>query len=62
MISRQSGVGLAETVRDAFDAADRRLEDHVRKSRGYVKSHAPAAAEEGGEDVEERPARRRRLK
>ena len=66
VISHQSGIGLAETVRDAFDAADRRLEDHVRKSRGYVKSHAPAMeAEEGEEEAEgvpARPPRRRRAR
>jgi len=32
-------------VRDAFDAARRRIEDHLRKTRGEVKRHAePAAA------------------
>jgi ribosome-associated translation inhibitor RaiA len=30
-------------VRDAFDAAERGLEDHVRRSRGGVKHHEPAA-------------------
>ncbi len=39
VVTRQSGVGLAETLRKAFDAADRRVEDHVRKSRGRVKRH-----------------------
>jgi ribosomal subunit interface protein len=28
-------------VRDAFDAARRQLEDHVRRQRGDVKTHAP---------------------
>jgi ribosome-associated translation inhibitor RaiA len=28
-------------VRDAFDAAKRRLEEHVRASRGDVKTHEP---------------------
>lgn len=27
-------------IRDAFDAAERRLEDHARRSRGDVKTHA----------------------
>jgi ribosomal subunit interface protein len=30
-------------VRDAFDAARRQLEDHVRMARGDVKTHAKAA-------------------
>jgi ribosomal subunit interface protein len=29
-------------VRDAFDAARRRLEDHVRESRGFTKHHEEA--------------------
>jgi ribosomal subunit interface protein len=28
-------------IRDAFDAAQRRLEDHARRQRGAVKVHAP---------------------
>lgn len=34
-------------VRDAFDAARRRLEDHARRQRGDVKSHA-AGRDDGG--------------
>lgn len=30
-------------VRDAFDAAERRLQDHARRLRGAVKYHEPAA-------------------
>ncbi len=30
-------------VRDAFDAAERRLEDRMRRSRGAVKHHEPTA-------------------
>lgn len=43
-------------IRDAFDAAARRLQDHVRKKRGEVKSHrrAPRAI------APERAAARRR--
>jgi cold shock CspA family protein len=40
MITRQSGKDLQEALREAFQAAGRCLEDHVRKSRGYVKQHA----------------------
>lgn len=29
------------TLRDAFDAARRRLEDHARRQRGAVKMHEP---------------------
>jgi ribosome-associated translation inhibitor RaiA len=29
-------------IRDAFDAAERRLEDYVRLQRGEVKNHGPA--------------------
>lgn len=30
-------------VRDAFDAAARRLQDHLRRARGAVKQHGPTA-------------------
>lgn len=30
-------------IRDAFDAAERRLEDHVRQQRGDVKNHSHPA-------------------
>lgn len=44
-IGRDAGVNHAHedahvAVRDAFDAARRRLEDHIRRSRGDVKVHA----------------------
>lgn len=31
-------------IRDAFDAARRRLEDQARRQRGAVKAHEPSAA------------------
>lgn len=31
-------------LRDAFDAADRLLEDHARRARGDVKTHEPPTA------------------
>jgi len=34
---------LYVAIRDAFDAAERRLEDHARIRRGAVKAHAPRA-------------------
>lgn len=36
-------------LRDAFDAAKRRLEDYSRKIRGDVKTHEPRRASEGSE-------------
>ncbi len=37
--------GMMSTVRDAFDAAKRQLEEHTRKRRGETKSHeAPPSA------------------
>lgn len=32
---------LYVAIRDAFDAAQRRLEDHARRQRGAVKAHEP---------------------
>jgi cold shock CspA family protein/ribosome-associated translation inhibitor RaiA len=32
---------LSQAIREAFDAARRQLEDHVRELRGAVKSHEP---------------------
>lgn len=32
---------LYVAIRDAFDAAQRRLEDHARRQRGAVKTHEP---------------------
>ncbi len=40
-----SDEGMMSTVRDAFDAAKRQLEEHSRKRRGETKSHeAPPSA------------------
>lgn len=45
VISRQGDEDLLQAVRGAFKAAERKLEDHVRKTRGYVKHHeAPTQA------------------
>lgn len=38
-VNRQGAEDLAVAVRDAFDAARRRLEDHLRELRHDVKSH-----------------------
>jgi ribosome-associated translation inhibitor RaiA len=39
LVNRQSGENAAEAVREAFDAATRRVEDYVRRTRGFVKRH-----------------------
>ena len=38
-VNRQSADDLAIAIRDAFDAARRRLEDHLRELRRDVKAH-----------------------
>lgn len=38
-VSHQQSTDLAVAVRDAFDAARRRLEDHARHQRGDIKHH-----------------------
>ena len=38
-VNRQSDADLHLAIREAFDAADRRLEDAVRRRRGFVKAH-----------------------
>jgi ribosome-associated translation inhibitor RaiA len=42
-VNRQHAEDLSVAVRDAFDAARRKLEDYARELRGDVKSHATAA-------------------
>jgi ribosomal subunit interface protein len=39
VVDRQSDEDLYVAIRDAFDAARRRLEDYARRQRGDVKSH-----------------------
>lgn len=38
-VSRQHSEDVRAAVRDAFDAARRQLEDHIRLQRGQVKLH-----------------------
>lgn len=38
VVDRQDGDGLPEALREAFTAAGRRLEDYVRRRRGFVKA------------------------
>lgn len=42
VVTREGGT-LAEALRDGFDAATRRLEEFVRRRRGYVKAHTRAS-------------------
>lgn len=39
VITRQGGVDLSAVVAEAFNAAGRRLEDVVRRRRGFIKTH-----------------------
>ncbi len=39
VVHKKAASNLEAALREAFDAAGRRLEDHVRKMRGFVKSH-----------------------
>ena len=41
-ITREHDEDLQIALRDAFDAARRKLEDYVRDQRGDIKQHAPA--------------------
>lgn len=40
-VQNQAHEDVYVAIRDAFNAAGRRLEDHARKSRGKVKRHEP---------------------
>jgi ribosomal subunit interface protein len=40
-VTREENEDVYVAVRDAFDAACRRLEEHARRERGVVKAHAP---------------------
>ena len=42
--ARRSQTDLHVAIRDAFDAARRKLEDHGQRMRGEVKAHGSAAA------------------
>ena len=39
VVRKQAAANLELALKSAFAAAGRRLEDHVRRSRGFVKSH-----------------------
>jgi len=46
-VNREHSEDPFVAVRDAFDAARRKLEDHTRRQRGDVKLHAPDQTESG---------------
>jgi ribosomal subunit interface protein len=50
-INKQHAEDLPVAIREAFDAARRRLEDHLRELRGDVKSHAPRRRAAGEEEI-----------
>jgi len=43
VLNREMSEDVYVALRDVFDAARRRLEDHARRMRGDVKTHAPPA-------------------
>jgi len=43
VVRKKAAANLELAMKDAFHAAGRKLEDHVRKTRGFVKRH-PAEA------------------
>jgi ribosome-associated translation inhibitor RaiA len=43
VVNRQHAEDVFVTLRDAFDAAKRKLEEHIRLQRGDVKVHSPAS-------------------
>lgn len=40
-VTREENEDVYVAIRDAFDAASRRLEEHARRQRGVVKTHEP---------------------
>jgi ribosomal subunit interface protein len=42
VVTHQEGENAFEALKEAFNAAGRRIEDHVRRVRGFVKTHAVA--------------------
>jgi ribosomal subunit interface protein len=40
VVNRHEDVNLHIALQEAFDAATRRLEEHVRKTHGFIKSHS----------------------
>ena len=46
VVNRDHAEDVYVALRDAFDAAQRQLEDHARKIRGDVKTHQPKGHDE----------------
>lgn len=53
VVNRDHAEDVYVALRDAFDAAKRRLEDYAHKMRGDIKTHEPRRANTGEEPVEE---------
>ncbi len=49
VVNRDHAEDVYVALRDAFDAAKRRLEDYARKIRGDIKAHEPRRAGESNE-------------
>jgi ribosomal subunit interface protein len=48
-VTRDHHEDIYVALRDAFDAAQRQLEDHARKVRGDIKTHLPKRPDESGD-------------
>jgi ribosomal subunit interface protein len=53
VINRDHAEDVYVALRDAFDAAKRRLEDYAHRIRGDVKTHQPKRAAESAEEIDE---------
>lgn len=53
VVNRDQAEDVYVALRDAFDAAKRRIEDYSRKIRGDVKSHQPKFTGTTAEETEE---------
>ncbi len=53
VVNRDHAEDVYVALRDAFDAAKRRLEDYVRKIRGDVKAHQPKSPKTSTDEADE---------
>lgn len=53
VVNRDHAESVYVALRDAFDAAKRRLEDYARKIRGDVKTHEPKRQKESDDLIAE---------
>ena len=51
VVNRDHAEDVYVALRDAFDAAKRRLEDYARKVRGDIKKHEPKRAIENEDEI-----------